>query len=778
MKKTVKNRVAFFLYLCPLFAYTQSVLKGIVYDSNSNPISGAIVQLLEDEKHIKVSDFEGVFLFTSLKKANYTLLVSAIGFEDKTQKVTIGTKNSSIQIILKRGANKLTEVIIEGKTITEKKRETGYAIDILETKAIKNSIVDLNQLIKSTSGVNIRESGGLGSDFNLSLNGLSGNQVRYFIDGIPMENFGSALSLNNYPINLVEKIEIYKGVVPISLGADALGGAINLISGLKQKKYLDVSYSLGSFNTHRFALNTQHTSPKKDFFVKITSFINHSDNNYLMKGVPVFDLKLGNKIGDIDRNRFHDQYTSAMLSTEVGVLDKKFADELFFKITTATNRNNYQHSDNNILRALGDFYTKNNTTLFSSFFEKKISKFNLKAYALYGNISEEINDSGRRKFNWTGDFIERGSSDNLGELGLPRSLFILTDQTFKSQFNLKYKLSKTQNIEFNYTYNHLRRKGEDRVNTLNTAFNVPNTINKNIVGLGYNFNSLNKKLGFDVFGKRYHFLGAIKFTEKPEIEAKFSALGYGAVVSYKPIKSLTLKSSYEKAFRLPEGYEILGDGLFTQPNFELEPEASNNFNIGYRLYTRLNKFNVQHEINLFYRESTNFIRFNALGLFGEYENLASVTSKGIETGITTRYNNRLELQFNLTYQNLTDQEEFDEGIPNTNFESKLPNIPYLFFNTRFGANFFQNKFSVFWNTRFVESFFLTWEELGNREGKNKIPSQLIHGLEVDYAFKKGKYNLSASINNLTDELVFDNFRIQKPGRAFYLKLRYFFSKNK
>jgi len=766
------------MYLYPLLGFTQSVLKGIVLDSNTTPIPGAIVQLLEDKQLIETSDFKGLFLFTSLKKTNYTLLVSAVGFEDQTQKVTIVAKNNSVQVKLKKEANKLSEVVIEGKTVTEKKTETGYAIDILETKAIKNTIVDLNQLIKSTSGINIRESGGLGSDFKLSLNGLSGNQVRYFIDGIPMENFGSALSLNNYPINLVEKIEIYKGVVPISLGADALGGAINLISGLKQKKYLDASYSLGSFNTHRFALNAQHTSSKKDSFVKVTSFINHSDNNYLMKNAPVFDLKLGNRIGDIDINRFHDQYTSAMLSTEAGVLNKKYSDEFSFKVTTATNRNNYQHSDNNILRVLGDFYTKNNTTLFSSFYEKKILKFDLSAYALFGNISEEINDSGTRKFNWTGKFIKRDSADNLGELGTPRSLFILTDQIFRSQLNLKYKLSKTQSVEFNYSYNHLSRKGKDKINALNTAFNTPNTINKNICGLGYNFNSLNKKFGVNVFGKEYRFLGTIKFLERPIINATFSELGYGAVMSYNPIKSLTLKSSYEKAFRLPESYEILGDGLFTRPNFELEPETSNNFNVGYRLKIHLDKFNIQHETNLFYRESTNFIRFIALGLFGEYENLASVTSKGIESGITTSYNNRLELQFNLTYQDLTDQEKFDEGIPNTNFERKLPNVPYLFLNTRFGANFFQKKLNIFWNIRFVEEFFLTWEELGNREGKNRIPSQLVHGLDVDYAFNNGKYNLSASINNLTNKLVFDNFRIQKPGRAFYLKFRYFFSGNK
>ncbi|NQY89722.1 MAG: Plug domain-containing protein [Colwellia sp.] len=43
----------------------------------------------------------------------------------------------------------------------------------------------------------------------MSLNDLSGNQIRYFFDGIPMEDFGSALT---FLANLVEQIEVYKGV--------------------------------------------------------------------------------------------------------------------------------------------------------------------------------------------------------------------------------------------------------------------------------------------------------------------------------------------------------------------------------------------------------------------------------------------------------------------------------------------------------------------------------------------------------------------------------------
>lgn len=53
---------------------------------------------------------------------------------------------------------------------------------------------------------------------------------------MPLDTKGSGVSLANLPINIIDRIEIYKGVVPASLGTDALGGAINIIT--KQEKGL------------------------------------------------------------------------------------------------------------------------------------------------------------------------------------------------------------------------------------------------------------------------------------------------------------------------------------------------------------------------------------------------------------------------------------------------------------------------------------------------------------------------------------------------------------
>ncbi|RYE16642.1 MAG: hypothetical protein EOP51_25420, partial [Sphingobacteriales bacterium] len=82
--------------------------------------------------------------------------------------------------------------------------------------------------------------------------------------------------LNNIPVNLAERIEVYKGVVPVELGADALGGAVNIITDQHTRKYLDASVSYGSFNTSRAALSGRYTDAKTGLVFDFNGFNNYS----------------------------------------------------------------------------------------------------------------------------------------------------------------------------------------------------------------------------------------------------------------------------------------------------------------------------------------------------------------------------------------------------------------------------------------------------------------------------------------------------------------------
>lgn len=96
---------------------------------------------------------------------------------------------------------------------------------------------------------------------------------------MPQDGVGGSFSLNSIPINFAERIEVYRGVVPVGFGTDALGGVINIVTGNKRRTFVDASYSYGSFNTHKSYVNVGHTADN-GFTFEINAFQNYSDNNY------------------------------------------------------------------------------------------------------------------------------------------------------------------------------------------------------------------------------------------------------------------------------------------------------------------------------------------------------------------------------------------------------------------------------------------------------------------------------------------------------------------
>ncbi len=55
--------------------------------------------------------------------------------------------------------------------------------------------------------------------------------------------------------------------------------------------------------------------------------------------------------------------------------------------------------------------------------------------------------------------------------------------------------------------------------------------------------------------------------------------------------------------------------------------------------------------------------------------------------------------------------------------------------------------------------------------KARIPSQNIVDLSASYSWMDERYNISLSCDNLFDRKAYDNYMLQKPGRAVYAKFR-------
>ena len=294
-----------------IMAQNKITLSGKVTDQHGAPLS-LVTIAVENTSSGTYTDDNGRYSLQVIP-GKHTLVVSLVGYQTVKTPLNI-QQNKTLNFTLEESSVVLNSVEVYGKTQTQKVKEGAFSVNALDIKPIVNSLNNLNDLVNRTTGIKVREEGGVGSDFDLSINGLSGNSVRYFLDGMPLDTKGSGVSLANLPVNIIDRIEIYKGVVPASLGTDALGGAINIITKEEKKNYLDVSYSIGSFHTHKADLNAQIVEPKTGLIIKPTVGVNYSKNDYRMKDVQMRDESGDNFIYG-NPKRFHDDYFSCLLYT-------------------------------------------------------------------------------------------------------------------------------------------------------------------------------------------------------------------------------------------------------------------------------------------------------------------------------------------------------------------------------------------------------------------------------------------------------------------------------
>lgn len=135
-----------------------------------------------------------------------------------------------IEVILDPENEALDEAVVTAAGGVGRVKRSAFNAVAVDVKGLGNSTQNLSDALTRLPGMKLRESGGVGSDMQLMLDGFSGRHVKVFIDGVPQEGVGSSFSLNNIPVNFAERIEVYKGVVPVGFGTDALGGVINIVT--------------------------------------------------------------------------------------------------------------------------------------------------------------------------------------------------------------------------------------------------------------------------------------------------------------------------------------------------------------------------------------------------------------------------------------------------------------------------------------------------------------------------------------------------------------------
>ena len=109
---------------------------------------------------------------------------------------------------------------------------------------------DLGALLAEVPGVNIVRTGSLGKLTTITLRGSNPDQVRIYVDGVPINiAAGGGVDVSTLPIGDVERVEVYRGASPLEFGESALGGIISITTRTPGTVRASARSGAGSFGT-------------------------------------------------------------------------------------------------------------------------------------------------------------------------------------------------------------------------------------------------------------------------------------------------------------------------------------------------------------------------------------------------------------------------------------------------------------------------------------------------------------------------------------------------
>ena len=232
---------------------------GTVFDANDNsPLAGATIYIEELQDGV-ITDTEGVFRIKNIPDGTYTLKAQFIGYRPSEKTVRTDKGSRSNDIGLAPEALSLSEVIISEKSQARLLREQAMPVSVISMQQLQGTVSDVQSILAKTVGVTVRATGGLGSASRLSVRGLEGKRIGFFIDETPMNDQSDFVDLNDIPVDMIDRIEIYKGVVPAKFGGSAMGGAVNIVIKEYPERYADVSYLRESHDGIAIYQGTQDT---------------------------------------------------------------------------------------------------------------------------------------------------------------------------------------------------------------------------------------------------------------------------------------------------------------------------------------------------------------------------------------------------------------------------------------------------------------------------------------------------------------------------------------
>ena len=671
----------------------------------------------------------------------------------------------------------MKEVMVTARSEIRKLKESAMPISVIGQRQLQGTATNINDVLARTVGVTVRNTGGLGSASRISLRGLEGKRMGMYVDEIPMSQLSNFVALNDIPTNMIERIEVYKGIVPYKFGGSALGGAVNVVTKEYPPVYFDFSYELGSFNTHQVSTVFKRTDHKTGLQLGIGGAFSFSKNNYKMTLA-----NLDNRIVERD----HDKFSKVMAGMSVKAT-KWWFDEVKWELIFLKTRQEIQGIDLDVREAYNHSVSGLTTLALKrkNFFLDGLD-FDFDIGYFIGKYG--LNDKASNRYDWDGNKLPAvspygGEQNNFPSDGRNRS------NELTSKLNLGYTIDKHHGVNLNVYFDRNSLHPNDSLmdKALGFQSNFPSKMKTLTTGLSYDLTLFDGRfqnaftLKNFIFSSHSRSIDVYSVRAPEPVKVSKSYFGFSDAFRYKFTDDLMLKASFNSEVRIPTSEELIGNGYSILASPALKPERTSGVNLG-MLYRHLKQDGglVEIELNGFYNQLKDMIRFtpDMIPTMARYRNFGSVRTRGVELDIKGDVCPVLYLYANGTYQDLRDVRKLTPGttVENPTYMKRIPNVPYLLAN--FGAEF--HKENLFGgkeqNTRFlfdasyVHTYFYDFEV--SRYQDKKIPSALTMDAAIEHSFKNDQWVLTIKVKNLTNRRVVSEFNRPLPGRYIGVKVRY------
>lgn len=170
------------------------------------------------------------------------ITISATGFQPIFDTIK---KNEQLIYYLHKESAVMNEVVITAQFSPNSPEKAVHKIKIIDKKKIDAmGAQNLRDVLTNEMNIRISQDNVLGS--SMSLQGISGQNVKILIDGVAVTGrLNGNIDISQINMNNVERIEIIEGPLSVNYGTDALAGTINIITKKNQKK--SIEYSLSNY---------------------------------------------------------------------------------------------------------------------------------------------------------------------------------------------------------------------------------------------------------------------------------------------------------------------------------------------------------------------------------------------------------------------------------------------------------------------------------------------------------------------------------------------------